>query len=147
MQWRHDSLTLDDDPARLDLDRVRSLLRQTYWAADRSRETIESSLRHSLNFGLYDPAQLIGFARVITDFATHAYLCDVVIDAEHRGGGLGTWLMECILNHPRLGTCRMDLFTKDAQGFYRGLGFAPHRFTCLVRYPENYSGGSGSDRC
>jgi len=136
MQWQHDGCSLTDETSRLAPAAVAALLRSTYWAADRPAEVIERSLRHSLNFGLFHGPAQIGFARVVTDRATVAYLCDVVIADGHRGHGLGKWLLTCILEHPDLKGCRIDLFTKDAQEFYRAFGFGPHRYTSLVRYPK-----------
>ena len=133
MQWQKDDFTLADD--RLNLDAVCALLHSTYWAATRPREVIEKSLRHSLNFCLFRGGRQIGFARVVSDRATVSYLCDVVIAPEFRGCGVGKWVLQCILDHPELRGTRMDLFTKDAQEFYRPFGFGPHRFTSLVRYP------------
>ena len=92
-------------------------------------------------FGLFHASRQIGFARVVSDRATVGYLCDVIIAPEHRGGGLGKWMLKTILEHPELKTCRIDLFTRDAQEFYRQFGFAPHKFTNLVRYPTDYAGG------
>lgn len=135
MQWEHGDYSLTDETSRLDLAAVSALLRSTYWAAERPREVIERSLHHSLNFGLFHGAEQIGFARVITDHATVGYLCDVVIAEGHRGQGLGKWLLTRILEHPELKRCRIDLFTKDAQEFYRSFGFGPHRYTNMVRYP------------
>lgn len=136
MQWCQGDFTLTDETSRLDLPAVIALLSYTYWAADRPAEITERSLRHSLNFGLFHGAEQVGFARVVTDRATVGYLCDVVIADTHRGNGLGKWLLTCILEHPELKGCRIDLFTKDAQEFYRAFGFGPHRYTNLVRYPS-----------
>ena len=136
MQWQQGEHTLTDETARLDLAAVVALLRSTYWAAERPAEVTERSLRHSLNFGLFHGAEQIGVARVVTDCATVGYLCDVVIAEGHRGHGLGKWLLTCILEHPKLRGCRIDLFTKDAQEFYRAFGFGPHKYTSLVRYPQ-----------
>lgn len=136
MEWQRDGYFLTDEHARLDLATVTALLRATYWAADRSPETIERSLRHSLNFGLFHGAEQVGFARVVTDRATVGYLCDVVIADGQRGRGLGKWLLTCILEHPELRGCRIDLFTKDAQEFYRAFGFGAHKYTNMVRYPK-----------
>lgn len=136
MHWQNGDYSLTDESARLDLVVVIALLRSTYWAADRAPETIECSLRHSLNFGLFHRAEQIGFARVVTDRATVAYLCDVVIGEGHRGQGIGKWLLTCILEHPQLRGCRIDLFTKDAQEFYSAFGFGPHKYTNMVRYPN-----------
>jgi len=137
MHWAKDDYTLTDELARLDLDATCALLHSTYWAAERSREVIEKSLRHSLNFGLFHGGKQVGFARVVTDRATVGYLCDVVIAAAHQGQGMGKWMLQCILEHPELRVCRIDLFTRDAQEFYRKFGFGPHRFTNMVRYPPS----------
>ena len=141
MQWTHSDYVLVDETARMDLEAVTELLHATYWAAERTRETIAKTIQHSLNFGLFRAGRQVGFARVVTDRATVGYLCDVVIAPEHRGHGMGKWLLQTILDHPELQGCRIDLFTKDAQEFYRQFGFGPHRFTNLVRYPADYRGG------
>jgi GNAT superfamily N-acetyltransferase len=135
MHWEFNSYELTDEAARLDLDAVAALLRDTYWAADRPRSVLERSVQNSLCFGLFHEGGQVGFGRVVTDFATVAYLCDVVIADGHRGKGVGKWMLTCILEHPQLQGCRVDLFTKDAQEFYRGFGFGPHRYTNMVRYP------------
>lgn len=135
MHWEFNSYELTDEAARLDLDAVAALLRDTYWAADRPRSVLERSVQNSLCFGLFHEGGQVGFGRVVTDFATVAYLCDVVIADGHRGKGVGKWMLNCILEHPQLKGCRIDLFTKDAQEFYRGFGFGPHRYTNMVRYP------------
>jgi GNAT superfamily N-acetyltransferase len=141
MRLESDDYTLIDETEGMDLDAVTALLQATYWAGDRSRDVIAKTLRHSMNFGLFHRGRQVGFARVVTDHATVGYLCDVVIAPEHQGKGLGKWLLQSILDHPELRTCRMDLFTKDAQEFYRQFGFGPHKFSNLVRYPPDYAGG------
>ena len=135
MQWTLGDLRLTDELAGLDLDATVALIQSTYWAETRSRETIERSLQHSLNFGLFHGGKQIGFARVVTDHATVGYLCDVVIAEAHRGAGAGKWMLQCLLEHPELRACRIDLFTRDAQEFYRAYGFGSHRYTSMVRYP------------
>ena len=135
MEWTRDSYTISDDHRRLNLDAVCKLLWGTYWAADRGRGPIAKSLRNSLAFGVYQGDEQVGIARVVTDRSTVGYLCDVIISDQHRGAGLGKWLIECILDHPDLQGCRIDLFTRDAQELYRGFGFGPHRYTSMVRYP------------
>ncbi|MBI5802150.1 MAG: GNAT family N-acetyltransferase [Verrucomicrobia bacterium] len=135
MEWQREAYTLTDETSRLDLAVVVALLRHTYWAAERPVEITERSLQHSLSFGLFHGAKQVGFARVVTDRATIGYLCDVVIADAHRGKGVGKWLLTCILEHPELRGCRIDLFTKDAQEFYRAFGFGPHKYTNMVRYP------------
>ena len=140
MIWHRGEYSLVDEREKLDLDAITALLHTTYWATNRPREVIERTIQHSLNFGLFWRERQVGFARVVTDCATVGYLCDVVIAEVHRGNGLGRWLLEILLEHPSLKTCRIDLFTRDAQEFYRAFGFAPHRYTNLVRYPPGYTG-------
>jgi GNAT superfamily N-acetyltransferase len=141
MDWTHGEYTLTDDRAKLDIGAVCMLLWDTYWAEGRSQEIIEQSINNSLNFMLLHNGRQVGFSRVVSDYTTFSYLCDVIIAPDHRGKGLGKWMLQTILEHPRLVTTRMDLFTKDAQAFYGGFGFRKHKFDCLVRYPPNYAGG------
>ena len=133
MRASYEGYELSDDATRLGLDRVCELLGDTYWACARSRERIELSLRHSLCFGVFHGGRQVGLARVLTDHGASSYLCDVVIDPEHRSRGLGGWLMRSILEHPAVARTRMLLVTRDAQRFYRGLGFETHPFECMVR--------------
>jgi GNAT superfamily N-acetyltransferase len=113
------------DPARLDLGAIHGYLIGSYWAAGISRSVVERSLRHSLGFGVYRGDELVGFARVVTDLATFAYLADVFVLDAYRGRGLSKWLMECILEHPDLRDVRRwHLVTRDAQGLYAKFGFA-----------------------
>jgi len=101
-----------------------ALYAQTYWAKSRSIDVIEKSLKHSLFYGIMNNEKLIGFSRWITDYATYAYLCDVIIDEGHRGKGLGKWMISQALLRPDLSTLRrLSLITKDAQGVYEPLGF------------------------
>lgn len=135
MEWHRDTFTVTDDQARMDVDAICRLVWSTYWAADRPTDAIRTSLQNSLVFALLDGGKQIGIARVVTDRATVGYLCDVVISDDYRAQGLGKWFLACILAHPDLEHCRIDLFTKDAQDFYRAFGFGPHRYTSMVRYP------------
>lgn len=139
MEWTRDDFTLTDDPGRIDFAELCTLLWGTYWAEARGREVIERSVRRSLSFALLRAGRLAGFARVITDAATVGYLCDFVVHEDCRGLGLGQWMLARILEHPDLRGCRIDLFTRDAQDFYRPFGFGPHRFTSMVRYPQRES--------
>ncbi len=136
MDWQNGEYTITDENERVDLRAVCTLLAGTYWANRRAPEVIVRSVRHSLCFSLFHGGEQVGLMRVVTDFATVGYLCDVVIGEAHRGRGLGKWMMEVVLAHPQLRGCRLDLFTGDAQEFYRGFGFGPHRYTSMVRYPE-----------
>ncbi len=114
------------DPARFDLDTIWGWLRGSYWAADVSRAIVERSIANCLAFGVLDGARQVGFARVITDRATFAYLADVFIDEKIRGAGLGTWLMRSIQGHPDLqGLRRWMLGTRDAHRLYAKVGFRP----------------------
>lgn len=119
--------TLSTDPARLDVDAIhRFLANESYWAAGIDREVLVRGMAHSLCFGVYLDRAQIGFARVISDYATYAYLNDVYILAPHRGQGLASWLIESVLAHPDLqGLRRIMLTTKDAQAFYSRFGFIP----------------------
>jgi N-acetylglutamate synthase-like GNAT family acetyltransferase len=124
MEYKRDNFIISDDPARLDLDAICDFLSRAYWADTRPRTAIEKSIQHSLNFGVYDGERQIGFARVVTDRAVFAYVCDVFIQEEYRGQALGKWMMECMLSHPDLqGLRRWCLVTRDSHGLYRQFGF------------------------
>jgi N-acetylglutamate synthase-like GNAT family acetyltransferase len=117
---------ISTDPARLDIDAVERFLRASYWAANRSRAQIERSIQTSIVFGMYDGSQQVGFARVVSDCADFAWLCDVFLDETIRGRNLGKWLMQTILAHPDLqGLRRWILATNDAHGLYEQFGFIP----------------------
>lgn len=123
---RRGAFVISTDAERLDLDVVHGFLTRSYWSAGVPRAVVARSMRHSLCFGLYEWERQVGFARVITDRATFAYLADVFVIESHRGRGLSKWLMEAILAHPDLqGLRRFSLVTKDAHGLYAGFGFAP----------------------
>ena len=124
MEFTNASFLISDDSARLDIDSICDFLSRAYWADKRPRDVIEKSIKHSLNFGMFDNEKQIGFARVVTDYSVFAYLCDVFIHEEYRGHALGKWMMECILSHPELqGLKRWCLLTKDAHGLYKQFGF------------------------
>jgi len=124
MEWKRDSLTVSTDRARLDRGAIHEFLRGSYWAKGIPRELVDRAIDNSLCFGLYDGDRLVGFARVITDCTTFAYLSDVFVLESHRGRGLGTWFMETVLSHPDLQNLRRwMLATADAHGLYRKVGF------------------------
>jgi GNAT superfamily N-acetyltransferase len=126
IEHRRDQFLVTTDPARLDLDFIHAYLVRSYWAEGVPRETVERSIANSLCFGIYDADEQIGFARVITDYATFAYLADVFIIESHRGRGLSKFLMECIVKHPELqGLRRWTLGTRDAHQLYARYGFKP----------------------
>jgi GNAT superfamily N-acetyltransferase len=128
---RQGELVVSTDRSRLDLDVIHGFLTRSYWAKGISRETVARSLEHSLCFGAYADGRQVGFARVITDRATYAYIADVFVLESDRGRGVGKRLMDCIVSHPELhGLRRWTLFTRDAHGLYRRYGFGD------PRYPE-----------
>jgi len=122
-EWMRGEYLLTDNSARLDLDAVCALLQSTYWASDRSREVIEKSLRHSTSLHLIHGGKQVGLIRGVTDHVTFTWLCDVVVDTEHRSKGLGKWMVKCFLEHPGLQTISHHLCTKDAHSLYEGFGF------------------------
>jgi len=124
----HDGYLISSDPARLDLDLIhRWLSEDSYWARGRTRETVERSVPPSVNFGAYTAdGEMVGAARVVTDFATFGWLCDVFVLDEHRGRGLGIALVEAVVTHPDLRHLkRMILATADAHSLYERFGFEP----------------------
>jgi GNAT superfamily N-acetyltransferase len=133
-EWRRDPYWISTDNNRLDLATIHGFLTAaSYWAEGIPLETVECSLEHSLNFGLYKEDQQIGFARVVTDYATFAYLADVFVLEPFRGQGLSKWLLDVIVTHSQLqGLRRWMLATKDAHGLYRQFGFTD------LMAPESY---------
>lgn len=124
MRWQRDEFEIDTDPARIDVGVVHSYLERSYWAAGIAEETVERSLAHSICFGLYAGAEQIGFARVVSDRTTFAWIGDVFVLEPWRGGGLGVWLMQTITAHPELQSLRRwMLATRDAHGLYEKVGF------------------------
>jgi len=117
---------------------VARLLKTTYWANQRSLETIETSMRHSACFGVIaeDLNELVGFARVISDDVTTYYLCDVVIDPAHQGQGLGKTLVSHIVSSPRYAPLRGLLLTRDAHGLYQKFGFEAAEGRAMVKRPD-----------
>jgi ribosomal protein S18 acetylase RimI-like enzyme len=122
----HTDPVITSDAGRIGVDAALGLLRTTYWASDMLRETLERAMRHSLCFGVVDRDALVGFARVVTDRATFAYLTDVVIAEDQRGRGLGRLLMDHILRHPDLQALRrFSLLARDTR-LYEEFGFVPN---------------------
>lgn len=130
---RLDNYTISTDPALLNLDAIAAFLERAYWAQGRTREVIARSIQNSICFGLYEAQMQIGLARVISDCATFAYLCDVIIDENHRGKGLGKWLIAAVMSHPGLqGLRRWNLVTRDAHELYKPFGWTE------LQSPEKY---------
>lgn len=127
-RWSRGSYTVLTDPNAIDFEATYQFLSTAPWATGMSHEVMQRALRNSLCFSLFEEDRQIGLARVISDLATYAYLCDVYVVASHRRRGLGSWLLRCVLAHPEIGALkRIALVTHDAQHFYRRLGFEPAR--------------------
>lgn len=128
-EWHKGEYSISTDPRRIDVATVHNFLTHSYWAEGIPFDLVKRSLEHSLSFGVYKDMQQVGFARLVTDYTTFAYLADVFVLEDYRGQGLGKWLMEVIVNHPDLqGFRRWLLATRDAQGLYQQYGFAPLQF-------------------
>jgi len=127
VEHRRGEFLISTDPARLDLDVIHGFLTNCYWAKGIPRNLVARSIERSLCFGIYDGnGAQIGFARVMSDFATIAYLGDVFVLESHRGRGLSKWMMECITHHPSLqGLRRWILLTRDTHQLYAKFGFTP----------------------
>lgn len=123
MRWTRDPFIISDERSSLILDDVHSLLQTSHWASDRSKEAIGLSVENSLNFGLFDGNRLIGFARMLTDYATYAVILDFIISEQYRGQGLGKWLMGVMTNHSKVNKIRQILWTSTAVGFYEQFDF------------------------
>jgi GNAT superfamily N-acetyltransferase len=126
IETHRDSFTISTDPARLDLDAIHDFFTRAYWTLGRPPERTERALANSLVFGVYEGTKQIGIARVVSDYAIVAYLCDVFIHEDYRTHGLGKWLIETVMAHPDLqGLRRWTLVTRDAHGLYKQYGFSP----------------------
>jgi len=133
MEWNRAAYQVTCDPSKLDIKLIGEFLTHSYWAKGIPLHTVEKALENSLCFAVRQEHRQIGFARVITDYATFAYLGDVFILPEYRGLGLGQWLMECVISHPQLQNFRRwILATRDAHGLYRKFGFTS------LKKPENF---------
>jgi ribosomal protein S18 acetylase RimI-like enzyme len=146
MERDRDGYLISDDPARLDRALIhRFLSEESYWAAGIPRDLVERALDNSICFGVYRGGEQVGFARAVTDRATFAYLSDVFVLDEHRGLGLGQWLVETVLEHPDLqGLRQFILGTWDAHSLYERFGWhpleRPERFMTIEYRPEDIYG-------
>lgn len=123
-EYHKDGFTISTNPDLLDIDMIHGFVSRSYWARGIPKELVVKSIRHSFCFGLYDRDRQIGFARLITDFATEAEICEVFVVESYQGRGLGQWLMECVISCPSLrGIRTLSLGTADAHEFYRKVGF------------------------
>ena len=125
MEWKNGEFSIDTDKTRLDVGAIQDfLVNDSYWAQNRTREQTERAIENSICFGIYHGTRQIGFARVVSDLATFAYVGDVYVIDEFRGRGLSKWLMETMVAHPQLqGLRRWVLATRDAHGLYAKYGF------------------------
>jgi GNAT superfamily N-acetyltransferase len=125
--WRSpDGFVVTTAQARLDFEVIFHAIAESYWARGISRTRLKKAIEHSLAFGAYEDDKFVGFARIITDHATYAYLCDVFVVPEARGRGISKALMAAIVAHPDLQELRRwSLATRDAHGLYSRFGFKP----------------------
>ena len=137
--WQQGEYTISTDQSRLDLNLIHDFIsNQTYWGRGRSRDVVKRSIENSLAFGVYHGDRQVAFARIVTDYATFAWVADVFVMPDYRGRGLSKWLMEVIIAHPRLqGFRRWVLATKDAHGLYERFGFSElHRPERWLERPD-----------
>jgi GNAT superfamily N-acetyltransferase len=138
-EFRNGPYWITTDNRKLDLDAIHAYLSRSFWAEGIPKATVARAIENSLCFGLFDGSQQVGFARVVTDRATYAYLCDVYVLETHHGRGLGKWLIDTVMAHPDLqGLRRFQLVTRDAHGLYSRHGFAapehPERHMEIFRH-------------
>lgn len=137
VELREGSLVASDDPGRLDMTYMHEFLSRSYWSPGIPHDLVRRAAEHSLVIGAYDTSseannRQVGYARVVTDRASFAYLCDVFVGEADRGRGVSTLLMRAVMAHPALqGLRRWMLVTRDAHGLYEKFGFRP------VERPEN----------
>jgi len=134
IEWKKDGFTISTDREQLQIEAIHKYLsEESYWARERTLEQTETAIKNSLPFGVYKGENLIGFARVVTDYATFAYLGDVFVLPEFQGKGLGKFLMKAITGHPDLQNLRRwILATKDAHTLYEKFEFS------ALRHPERW---------
>jgi GNAT superfamily N-acetyltransferase len=147
-QTLQSGVEVSSDAARLDVDAVHAFLSQSYWSPGIPREVLDRALKNSLCFGAYEGSRQVGFARVVTDRATFAWLCDVFVIESHRRRGIADALMGAVKSHPELqGLRRWSLATRDAHPLYRRHGFLPLADSAPameIRRPNVYQ--EGGDR-
>jgi GNAT superfamily N-acetyltransferase len=125
-EYQKGEYTISTDKAKLQFDVIHGFLSTSYWSPNIPMETVKRAAENSLTFGIYKATIQVGYARIISDFTTFAYLADVFVLESERSQGLSKWLMECITQHPDLqGLRRWMLATRDAHGLYAQYGFTP----------------------
>ena len=124
MEEKFQEYLISTDKSKIQIEQVEKLMKQTYWAAERSVDVMQRAIANSICYGIYDKNQmLVGLARVVTDYATVYYVCDVIIDQQHRKCGLGKELLSTITKDENIKSLRGILITKDAHGLYEKYGF------------------------
>ncbi|MGF1866451.1 GNAT family N-acetyltransferase [Enterovibrio norvegicus] len=124
MTYNREGFSISNDENKVDVIRLKALLAGSYWAHDRDIDTIARSIKHSECFSLCDNDYFVGFARVVTDYSTFAYVADVIVDPDYRGKGLGKWLVDTVVNDARWKGQLMMLATDDAHALYERHGFS-----------------------
>ncbi|SES18042.1 Acetyltransferase (GNAT) domain-containing protein [Gracilibacillus ureilyticus] len=132
----YNEFKISDDPSLINLDTIYEFLQKSYWANKRPKEKIRKSIENSLCYGVYHGEKQVGFARVITDYATMYYLADVFIDEEYRGNGIGKKLIEAIINSEDLKDLFGHLCTKDAHTLYEQYHFNRETEKVMIRQPD-----------
>ncbi|MCX8955966.1 GNAT family N-acetyltransferase [Erwinia psidii] len=144
-EWHKVNYQVSTDREKLDVQAIHRYLTRSSWAKGIHLDIVSASIEKSLNFGLYHNEHQIGFARLITDHATFAYLCDVYVLEEYQGEGLGRWLMECIHSHPLFRQLRrIMLFTSTASWLYEKFGYKPvnqENYAWTITRPDIYTNG------
>ncbi|NYS30751.1 GNAT family N-acetyltransferase [Pantoea sp. WMus005] len=145
-EWRNSSYLISTDKEKLDQKAIHQYLTRSTWAAGIDMNTVAVSIENSLTFGVYDDESQIGFARLVTDYATFAWLSDVYILEEYQGKGLGRWLMASIHDHPVfIKLRRILLCTTTAPWLYKKLGYEPvnqENFIWTITRPDIYAGNN-----
>ena len=141
IEYKRGSFSIVTDWEKLNIDFIHDYLcHQSYWAQGRTRQVVEKSIRNSLCFGLFEGEQQIGFARLVTDYSTFAWLCDVFVADSHQGHGLGKWLIDSVVSHPEMEAVKyIMLATRDAHELYRKYGGfvdLPKPEKWMIRYKE-----------
>ena len=136
MEVNYRGYLISDDKSLVQQDRAYEMLSKTYWGKYRLQEMMQTLIDNSLCFGIYKNGTMVGFARCVTDYAALYYLCDVVVDKEHRGNGLGKALVKAITEHEKLAKLLGLLDTDDAHGLYAQFGFKGRVETAMLRPRE-----------
>lgn len=144
IEYHQGKFSILTDRKQLNINFIHDYLcNQSYWAQGRSREVVEKSIRNSLCFGVFEGERQVGFARIVSDYITFAWLCDVFIAKSHRGQGLGKWLIKSVISHPDVESVKFILLaTSDAHELYRKYGDFDSLQSIdkwMVRYKKIYS--------